>query len=236
MRAALKALRDYQDVLVRIAELDRLLSFVPAEIVEMEKEWKAVQERVQELKEKRETKEAEIKEREIKLAEATEKSQKFEKDLHEVTNSKEYHAVLKEIDVAKKQIHTLEEEISERRNDIKEIDGNIEELTTLEKESGEKHGTAMAKHQEAMIENKEEKGEKELVKDKLAQDVPVDLRRKFERIAARRNGVGLALCVSSVCQACHVRVRQNIVDQLRRFNRVITCDSCKRILYFADTE
>ncbi|CAM2007810.1 zinc ribbon domain-containing protein [Acanthopleuribacter pedis] len=236
MRAALNALRDYQDVLVRIAELDRLLSFVPDEIVQMETDWKNTQARAEELKTRQEKREKEIRESELKLAELKEKETKFDGDLQEVTNNKEYHAVLKEIDTAKKNISVIEEDISGARQEINEIETELASCSEQEKEAKSKFDTAMAAHKAAMGENAQEKGEKELIREKLAGTVPPDLRRKFDRIAARRNGVGLALCVSAVCQSCHVRVRQNIVDRLRRFDRIITCESCKRILFFADTE
>lgn len=236
LRAALNALRDYQDVLVRIAELDRLLSFIPDEIVQMEEDWKNIQARAEELKARQEKREKEIRESEIRLAELKDKETKFDGDLQEVTNNKEYHAVLKEIDTAKKNISVIEEDISGARAEIQEIETGLLECTEQEGEAKSKYEAAMEQHKATMSENAQEKSEKEMIREKLAETVPPDLRRKFERIAARRNGVGLALCVSAVCQSCHVRVRQNIVDRLRRYDRVITCESCKRILFFADTE
>lgn len=234
LRATLVSLKEYQDVLIRIAELDRLLSKVPPEIEDMEKEWTSVKERIQALN----TRETELQkkqsEQRINLAEAKEKSQKFEEDLHEVTNNKEYHAVLKEIDVAKKKVSSLEEEITTSTKELTEVQTNIEENTSLEKESKSKFESAMAQHKDSQADYEKERNAKNKERAKLAEGVPQRLMRQFERIASRRNGVGLSLCVGAICRACNVRVRQNIVDELRKFRGVINCESCKRILFFAD--
>jgi len=92
----------------------------------------------------------------------------------------------------------------------------------------------LAEHKESQAENQVERKEKDLIRGKLAESIPQRMMRDFERIANRRNGVGLSLCVSAICRTCNVRVRQNIVDELRKFRKIIHCESCKRILFFAD--
>ena len=234
MKTTLQSLRDYQEVLIRIAELDRLLSFVPPEIIDLENEWKAVQNKIEELKKEKTALKTKLREQETLLAETTGKSQKFEKDLHEVTNTKEYHAVLKEIDTVKKQLHSLNEDISQRMITLEEIQRNVEECVTLEEESRGQYETAVNGYREGLTENKAEREEKLKLKGRLAGTIPERLIKKFDRIAARRNGVGLAPCVGSVCLACNVRVRPSVVDRLRRYQGIITCESCKRILIFSE--
>ena len=236
MRETLDSLRDYQELLTRIGELDQMLAFVPPEIVDLEQEWKGVQERLTELATKKDSLETKQRELEVKLSEANGKSQKFERDLHEVTNTKEYHAVLKEIDTAKKTLHTLTEEKEKVTRELEEVERNIEECGQLGKESRARYDKELAEYQGKMVENKKERDEKIVARDALSGKIPMRLLKQFNRIADRRAGIGLALCVSAVCQACNVRVRQNVVDQLRKFDRIHNCESCKRILYFADSE
>jgi predicted nucleic acid-binding Zn-ribbon protein len=37
---------------------------------------------------------------------------------------------------------------------------------------------------------------------------------------------------NGVCNACHVRLRPHIEQQVRRNDSIVQCDSCQRILYF----
>lgn len=236
MKDNLVALRDYQEVLTRKAELEALLAFVPNEVTELESEWKGIQERLEALEESHTTITSELKEHDISLAETNQQSEKFEQDLHQVTNNKEYNAVLKEIDAAKKKIHSIEEEVTKKKESLKEIESNRDECKTLGKESKSKYDKALSEYRATQKESEKElKGLGGTVK-KLGDKIPTRLMRQFTRIADRRNGVGLALCVNAVCQACNVRVRQNIVDELRRFERIINCESCKRILYFEEID
>ena len=236
MEATLKSLREYQETLIRISDLDNLLAYVPPEIEDLEKEWLAIKDRITELTAKKEELGEQIKEKENSLAEAVIKSQKFEKDLHEVTNNKEYHAVLKEIDMVKKQIHGFNEGVSQRKTELQEIERNLEECVELEKESKNKYDSEKARYEEQQSEHYEERKKGIKKKDQLAKKIPKPLMKQFDRIAIRRNGIGLALCAAAVCQACNVRIRQNIVDQLRKHDRIIACESCKRILYFIDPD
>jgi len=234
LKIVLTSLKEYQEVLVRISELDNLLSVVPPEIENLEQEWKAILARIAELEARTADQEHQITEKERALEEARSKSQKFEKDLHVVTNNKEYPADHKELDLATTLLHALTAGLHTRRAELAEIEINMDESVQLAKESKQKWEAAMRAHQESQTEHKHEREEKISLRGELAKTIPDRLMNQFNRIAERRNGVGLAICLSAVCLACNVRIRQSIVDQLRRHDRIINCESCKRILYFAD--
>ena len=234
MRSTLQALKEYQDVLIRISELEGLLSDIPPEVKELEKEWQTIRDRITELGSRKEDGEQQLKEKQHALEEANTKASKFETDLQEVTNTQQYHAALKEIDSAKKLIHTLQEAISSRKTEIDENDANMKECVQLEKESKARYEAEIVRLKESQVEHKAELEAKLGSREKLAGNVTPRIMKQFERIASRRNGIGLALCIGAICRSCNVRVRQNVVDELRKFKRMINCESCKRILFFAD--
>ena len=236
MRKTLQSLKEYQDILLRIAELERLLAVVPPEIEILEKEWSAIKERIADLEKRREEQQTQLKEKQTALEEAERKSKKFEEDLHQVTNTKEYHAALKEIDSAKKTIHTLKEAIGGRTKELDEIEANLEECAQLESESRKIFEGKMADHRAGMKDNEAELAEKTKSRKTLAEKIPPKVMSRFNRIADRRSGVGLGVCVDGTCLACNVRVRHSVVADLRKHNRLVQCDSCKRILYYADDE
>jgi predicted nucleic acid-binding Zn-ribbon protein len=55
----------------------------------------------------------------------------------------------------------------------------------------------------------------------------------FETIAGRRHGVGVAEARDGICTVCHVRLRPQVFNTVRRNAEIVQCESCKRILYFA---
>ena len=54
----------------------------------------------------------------------------------------------------------------------------------------------------------------------------------FELISKRRNGVAVAEAREGICSICHVRLRPQVFNTVRRNEQIIQCDSCQRILYF----
>ena len=54
----------------------------------------------------------------------------------------------------------------------------------------------------------------------------------FELVARRRNGIGVAEAREGICTICHVRLRPQVFNIVRRNDEILQCDSCQRILYF----
>lgn len=62
--------------------------------------------------------------------------------------------------------------------------------------------------------------------------LPRDALSLFERIAHGRKGVALAEAKDGLCTVCHVRLRPQKFNDVRRNDTLTQCDSCTRILYF----
>lgn len=236
MKSALNDLKDYQMVLNRIAELEKLLSFVPDDIQVLEKQWNNMEKRLEELTQRKSEQETKIKSQETALTEANEREKKYQKDLTGVTNSKEYNAVLKEIDIVKKQIGNLNDDIAERMVDQEEIEKNMDECAQLAKDSKEQYDAQLSQYRTSLESYRTELDERIAERDAIAERIPDALKKQFHLIASRRNGVGLALCVNSVCMSCNVRVRPAVVDSLRSKTEILKCDSCHRILFYEEPE
>jgi predicted nucleic acid-binding Zn-ribbon protein len=54
----------------------------------------------------------------------------------------------------------------------------------------------------------------------------------FEMVSKRRNGVAVAEARGGICTICHVRLRPQVFNTVRRNEQIIQCDHCNRILYF----
>jgi len=54
----------------------------------------------------------------------------------------------------------------------------------------------------------------------------------FEQVARKRNGVAVSEARDGVCTICHVRLRPQVFNTVRRNDAIIQCDHCNRILFF----
>jgi predicted nucleic acid-binding Zn-ribbon protein len=55
----------------------------------------------------------------------------------------------------------------------------------------------------------------------------------FEQVAKKRHGVAVAEARDGICTICHVRLRPQVFNTVRRNDAITQCDSCNRVLYFA---
>jgi uncharacterized protein len=54
----------------------------------------------------------------------------------------------------------------------------------------------------------------------------------FERVAHGRKGIAVAEARDGLCTLCHVRLRPQKFNEVRRNDGLHQCDSCTRILYY----
>ena len=66
----------------------------------------------------------------------------------------------------------------------------------------------------------------------LVAAMDTQLLKMFEQVARKRNGVAVAEARDGICTICHVRLRPQVFNNVRRNDAIVQCDSCQRILYF----
>ena len=231
MKTTLNNLRDYQEMILEIRQLNHALSTYPESVEQLARELKqtrAANDRMEtqlaQDREKRENKES-------YLVMCKGNLEKYEHDLMEVTNQKEYSAVLKEIDSTKREIQETETVILTLMESVQKQEGELEVLQGSAKELEETYTRAV---QEFNEENKEKvKRKAQLEKDMLAvqKAIPASFMRKFTQIASRRGGIAVATIQGDCCSACNMKIRPQQINEMKRnLDTLYTCDSCQRIL------
>jgi RNase P subunit RPR2 len=74
-------------------------------------------------------------------------------------------------------------------------------------------------------------GERRARRKQLRQAVDPELLARYDRVV-RLRGVALAEAREQRCMACQVLLRPQAYNELRIENKIVTCDSCSRILYY----
>lgn len=157
---------------------------------------------------------------------------KFRDQAMSVKTNQEYHAIQHEISFAQNEIKTHEDRMLERMMELDELTAALKaaeaDLALVQKdvESGKK--AIAAEHDLLRDRVAALHGERTMVIQGLAPDVL----SVFELVSSRRNGVAMAEAKDGICTVCHVRLRPQIFNTVRRNESVIQCDSCNRILFF----
>ena len=158
---------------------------------------------------------------------------KFKDQLSAVKTNREYQAMQHEIETAQKELGVVEERVLERMMegdalmaDVKKAEQTLaarqKEVDAEKKTLAEELATVQAALTEATEKRTARVG-----------SLPPQLVALFEQVARARKGVAIATATrDGLCSACHVRLRPQVFQEIRRNDQVIQCFSCNRILYY----
>jgi len=226
----LKVLYQLQLVDDQLDELEELRGDLPNMV-------RSLESRINEIKEEIKLKETEQKESVEKRAlneEEIEKlkgsQQKFKAQLYQVRNNKEYDALTKEIDHSDEQISKLEAENDAFADLSKSLSSQIDEIKPQldvlnaelkEKEADLKEIIKVNEKEEMKLLDERKKIEDQVKKPDLS---------VYTRIRKAKKGKAVATLRRSACSGCHNIVPAQRQLEIRKNNKLFTCEYCGRIL------
>ena len=158
---------------------------------------------------------------------------KFRDQLMEVKTNVEYQAMQKEIEFAQSEVKAIEDKVLERMLEGDELAATVKQVETelaAEQKTIEAERRAMdAELAELNALLQRLGGER----TELIRAIDPQALALFELVAHRRNGVAVAEARDGICSICHVRLRPQVFNTVRRNDQLIQCDTCNRILYFS---
>jgi predicted nucleic acid-binding Zn-ribbon protein len=157
---------------------------------------------------------------------------KFKRQLNEVKTNKEYTSLLKEIEESQRRVDSLEEEII---NEMLAADDIEEEIKTAVAHQNQEN-ESLKKDQGVLIQKKQELDTRRdaliMEKDKLVPLIPADQMRLYMQIFNKKSGTALSPVKGDFCSLCHVRIRPQMLNEIRDRSRIHLCENCGRILYW----
>jgi uncharacterized protein len=157
---------------------------------------------------------------------------KYRDQLMSVKTNVEYQAMQKEIEFAQTEVKGHEDRILERMIEADDFTAAVKraesELAAEQKavEADRKaYAQELAKVRDQLASLTGERTE--VVRAVSAQVLAI-----FDVVARRRHGVAVAEAREGICTICHVRMRPQVFNTVRRNDEIVQCDSCQRILYF----
>ena len=149
-----------------------------------------------------------------------------------VKTNHEYTALLHEISVAKTEKGAIEDkllDLMEQADGLAAVQKTAEAALAAKAAEADKARAALSAERAAL-----EKDIASLTHDRTqeARNVSAPLMAKYEQLLKLRKGVAIARMSGEICEACHVRLRPHVTQQIRRNDAIVPCDNCQRILYF----
>jgi len=221
-----------QDRLRFVAAKEKERETVPSELTEVDRAYREMVGTVEALKHRLVEARAELRKAEGELGDIREKQKKYQTQLRSVQTSREYGAVLNEIDGVEKLLRSTEDTVLALEEEIesteKDLAGREERLPRETEEHEEKLKDWRVVQRSIDEELTAARGE---IRE-LEAKIPARERTEFRRLLEKKGGLAIVPVVSNSCSACHVKVRPAAIQVLRAGREVVYCDSCKRILYY----
>jgi predicted nucleic acid-binding Zn-ribbon protein len=232
MNADLERLMHLQQIDSSMHGAERRLADEPARLQALDARLEAARQAVTDAKERVAANQTARREIEKDVALHQGRLSKFRDQAMAVKTNQEYHAIQHEIAFAQNEIKVHEDRILERMMEADELTGALKTaesaLAAAQKEVDAEKRAISAEHDDMRTLVERLRGERAALVAGLAPDVL----SVFELVAKRRHGVAMAEARDGICTICHVRLRPQVFNTVRRNEAIIQCDSCQRILYF----
>lgn len=226
------------DVLKKAQQLDSeihhahvLLEEIPSLRAKLKSELELEKTRSNELEKSLKDIQLKLKEKELELGQKEMQIKKLDGQLSQVKTNKEYAALQQEIASLKADnslleegiIHILDEVDAAKEEALKEK----EELASITK-SFQDRDNEMA-GQEKTLQGRLADLNKQ--REEAVAQLPRELGELYDRIAGKKQGLALAAVNGEVCTACQMKLRPQLINEVRLGEQITVCENCSRILY-----
>jgi uncharacterized protein len=232
MTSDLQSLIELQQIDSQIAALRAEVAALPKHVAEIEKKLAGSKARVEAAQAAAKADEAARKRHESDIQDQQQKISKYRDQSLNVKTNDEYRALMHEIKFAEDKIAASEDKILEimvaadtRKEALKKADAELKADTAendREKEEARKRTAA----------DEKELGELNGKRDGLRSGVSENVLYHYDHVLKSRGSGLAAVYENQMCSACSVLLRPQVFQEVMTNQQFMTCDYCKRILYY----
>lgn len=227
----LKQIYQLQLIDSKIDEIQVLKGELPIEVSDLEDEITGLETRTAKLKAKIQDIDNEISSHNANIKESNLLIERYEKQLDDVKNNREFEALTKEIEMQNLEIQLSEKKIRDtavtkeaREETLKEADARLE---------SKKEDLAQKKVELEKIITKTDTEERKLRKksEKARLDIEERVLRSYDRIRGRyRNGLAVVRVKRDSCGGCFNRIPPQLQIEIGLYKNLMACEHCGRVL------
>ncbi len=75
---------------------------------------------------------------------------------------------------------------------------------------------------------------KESQRQRITPEVRPDILSKYERILQNKDGLGIVPVNGHTCGGCYMHLTDHLLNQIKKYEELVSCDMCARIVYIPD--
>jgi uncharacterized protein len=220
-----------QEIDNRLAELAREIAALPRHIAEIEKKLISHERRLDADRAALSANQKERKKCEGDIQVQEQKISKLKDQMVQAKTNEQYRAFQHEIEYCQTEIRKSEDRILELMGESEPLDIAVKaaEVALKAEKAQVEAEKATARERTAA----DEKAAAELQTARAAEvaGMSAPIYQLYEKARKARKGLGITEAVDGRCSACHIALRPQFLQELKRGTQVMSCESCQRILY-----
>jgi len=230
-------------LVVQLQELDNRIEELRREIVSLPKHIAAIEKTLEGHVRKVEADRAALsanqrarKQLELEVQVQEQKASKLKDQMLEARTNEQYRAFQHEIEYCEKGIHKAEDRILDLMGESERLEQNLKAAETALDTEKQQVEAEKQRARERTAADQKALEELQQERQRVVAGLPGEIHAAYERIRKKRKGLAVAEAVDGRCSACHLALRLQFFQDLRRAEQVMFCESCGRILYYNPPE
>jgi len=151
--------------------------------------------------------------------------------LPQIKTQKEYVAVLKEVDTAKKLSKDLQANIDAKDEILQSLTSDKEEKDAELATNSEQADARCAEVDASMVAVNKKLAEMEKQRSGLLEELPKSKRKRYELLMSRRAGLAIVEARNGACLGCHMHLPPQMFNSLFVLDEIQPCPHCSRLLF-----
>jgi len=230
-------------LLVRLQTVDKVLfdleqeaSEIPLRLEELDQKEERLIAALAQLQEKLEEMSGRRRQLETEAEDIKSRLRRAENRLMGAKTQREYRAANAEIEEGRDAAKSLDDLLLDVMEQAEALEHQVtaakQQMEAFEAEAGD--ARKKLKSRQSSVTREVNKLNKDRVG--LCDGVEKKLMDEYDFIRTRRQGVAMAPVSQGTCLACHMQLPPQQFNELQRQDKVMSCPSCRRIIYWADSE
>lgn len=225
------ALYDLQKINTEIDEINKVKGELPLEVEDLEDEVEGLKTRAENILVKAEELEQMINQRKGDIDQANILIKKYEEQLNNVRNNREFDSLNKEIEYQKLEIELSEKRIKEHTAEIK-----LKKAQAKETEAERKDRQIDLDMKRKELDGIEKDTAKDMAafekqKDKAQEKIDQKMLKAYNKIRENvRNGLAVVPITRDACGGCYNRIPPQRQFEIRQNRKIVMCEYCGRII------
>lgn len=227
----LQALCELQTTLTAIDEKRALRGELPLEVQDLEDEIAGLDTRIEKIDTEIKEFQSAITMKKGEVQEAQANLERYNNQLNEVRNNREYDSLSKQIDYERLEVELCNKKIKEATDQVAYRTNDLEIAKTEREERQKDLDEKKSELEDILAETREEETMlKERAKD-LEVKIEPRLLSSFKRIRkSARNGLGIVYVQRDACGGCFNKIPPQRQLDIKMHKKIIVCEYCGRIL------